>query len=158
MSDALHTGNRFRTFNVIDDFNRECLAVEIDTSLTGRRLIRVFERLRNERGLPDVLRTDNGPEFLSGEFVAWAESAGIFIQYIQPGEPNQNAYIERFNRTYREEVLNLYLFRNLVEVRETTYWWMIEYNEQRPHDSLGNMTPLDVMQNYTRNSTFKLST
>jgi putative transposase len=158
MSDALHTGNRFRTFNVIDDFNRECLAVEIDTSLTGRRLIRVFERLRNERGLPDVLRTDNGPEFLSGEFVAWAESAGIFIQYIQPGEPNQNAYIERFNRTYREEVLNLYLFRNLVEVRETTYWWMIEYNEQRPHDSLGNMTPLNVMQNYTRNSTFKLST
>jgi putative transposase len=153
MSDALYAGNRFRTFNVIDDFNRECLAVEIDTSITGRRLIRVFERLRAERGLPDVLRTDNGPEFLSGEFVAWAESVGIFIQYIQPGEPNQNAYIERFNRTYREEVLNLYLFRNLVEVRETTYWWRIDYNEQRPHDSLGNMTPLDVMQSYTRNST-----
>jgi len=90
--------------------------------------------------------------------VTWAESAGMFIQYIQPGEPNQNAYIERFNRIYREEVLNLYLFRNLAEVRETTYWWMIEYNEQRPHDSLGNMTPLDVMQHYTRNSTFNLST
>jgi len=158
MSDALHAGNRFRTFNVIDDFNRECLAVEIDTSLTGRRLIRVFEQLRNERGLPDVLRVDNGPEFLSGDFVAWAESAGMFIHYIQPGEPNQNAYIERFNRTYREEVLNLYLFRNLAEVREATYWWMIDYNEHRPHDSLGNMTPLDVMQNYTGNSTFKLST
>lgn len=158
MSDALHVGNRFRTFNVIDDFNRECLAVEIDTSLTGKRLIRVFERLRSERGLPGVLRVDNGPEFLSSDFVAWAESAGMFILYIQPGEPNQNAYIERFNRTYREEVLNLYLFRNLAEVRETTYWWMIDYNEQRPHDSLGNMTPLDVMQNYTGNSTFNLST
>lgn len=84
MSDTLYAGNRFRTFNVIDDFNRECLAVEIDTSITGKRLIRVFERLRLERGLPDVLRTDNGPEFLCGEFVAWAESAGMMIQYIQP--------------------------------------------------------------------------
>lgn len=158
MSDALHAGNRFRTFNVIDDFNRECLAVEIDTSLTGRRLIRVFERLRNERGLPDVLRVDNGPELLSGDFVDWAESVGMFILYIQPGEPNQNAYIERFNRTYREEVLNLYLFRNLNEVRETTYWWMIDYNERRPHDALDHMTPLEVMQRYTGNSTFNLST
>ncbi len=101
VSDALYAGKRFRTFNVIDDFNRECLAVEIDTSLTGKRLIRVFERLRVERGLPNVLRTDNGPEFLSGDFVAWSEASGMLIQYIQPGEPNQNAYIERFNRTYR---------------------------------------------------------
>lgn len=158
VSDALYAGKRFRAFNVIDDFNRECLAVEIDTSLTGRRLIRVFERLKAERGLPDVLRTDNGPEFLCGEFVAWAEANGMLIQYIQPGEPNQNAYIERFNRTYREEVLNLYLFNSLTEVREITYWWMIDYNEQRPHDSLGNMTPLDVMLRYTGNSAFKLST
>ncbi len=158
MSDSLYTGNRFRVFNVIDDFNRQCLAVEIDTSLTGRRLIRLFERLRSEQGLPDVLRVDNGPEFLGGEFVSWAESAGMFIQYIQPGAPNQNAYIERFNRTYREEVLNLYLFRNLAEVRETTYWWMIDYNEKRPHDSLENMTPLEVMEQYAGNSTFKLST
>jgi putative transposase len=122
MSNSLYAGKRFRTFNVIDDFNRELLHVEIDTSITGRRLIRVFERLRLERGLPQVLRTDNGPEFLSGEFVAWAESAGMSIQYIQPGEPNQNAYIERFNRTYRTEVLDLYLFRTLNEVREITHW------------------------------------
>jgi putative transposase len=122
MSDSLYAGKRFRTFNVIADFNRELLHVEIDTSITGRRLIRVFERLRLERGLPQVLRTDNGPEFLSGEFVAWAESAGMSIQYIQPGEPNQNAYIERFNRTYRTEVLDLYLFRTLNEVREITHW------------------------------------
>jgi len=158
MSDTLYAGKRFRTLNVIDDFNRECLAVEIDTSITGRRLIRVFERLRSERGLPDILRTDNGPEFLSRDFVAWAESAGMIIRYIQPGEPNQNAYIERFNRTYREEVLSLYLFNTLTEVREATYWWLIDYNEHRPHDSLGSMTPDECLKNYTRNSTFKLST
>ena len=158
VSDALYAGRRFRTFNVIDDFNRECLAVEIDTSLTGTRLIRVFERLRAERGLPNVLRTDNGPEFLSGDFVAWAEANGMFIQYIQPGEPNQNAYIERFNRTYREELLSLYLFNNLSEVREATYWWRNDYNELRPHDSLGNMTPAEYMENYSRNSTLELST
>jgi putative transposase len=158
MSDALYAGRRFRTFNVIDDFNRECLAVEIDTSITGTRLIRVFERLRVERGLPDVLRTDNGPEFLSGDFVAWAETNGMFIQYIQPGEPNQNAYIERFNRTYREELLSLHLFNNLSEVREATYWWRNDYNELRPHDSLGDMTPVEFMENYTGNSTFNLST
>ena len=158
MSDSLYAGNRFRIFTIIDDFNRQCLAVEIDTSLTGKRLIRIFERLRSERGLPDVLRVDNGPEFLGGEFVSWVESAGMFIQYIQPGEPNQNAYIERFNRTYREEVLDLYLFRNLAEVREITYWWIIDYNEKRPHDSLENMTPLEVMERYTGNSTLKLST
>jgi putative transposase len=113
MSDSLYAGKRFRTFNVIDDFNREVLLIEIDTSITGRRLIRIFERLQLDRGLPDLLRVDNGPEFLSGEFITWAESAGMMIQYIQPGKPNQNVYIERFNRTYRNELLDLYEFRNL---------------------------------------------
>jgi len=158
MSDALYAGRRFRTFNVIDDFNREALAVEIDTSITGGRLIRVFEYLQAWRGLPETLRVDNGPEFISAEFVAWAEEAGMTIRYIQPGKPNQNAYIERFNRTYREEVLSLYLFKDLAEVRETTYWWMIEYNEDRPHDSLGDKTPKEYMQLNAENSTFELST
>jgi putative transposase len=158
MSDTLSGGKTFRTFNVIDDFNREGLAIEIDTSLTGRRLIRVFERLRQERGLPDVLRVDNGPEFLSGDFVAWAESAGMMIHYIQPGEPNQNAYIERFNRTYRNEVLSLYLFRNLGEVREITYWWLRDYNEMRPHDSLDDLPPAEYLCLHYGNSTFQLST
>lgn len=158
MCDNLYTGSRFRTFNVIDDFNRECLAVEIDTSITGRRLTRVFERLRSERGLPEVLRVDNGPEFLSGDFVAWAEQAGMAIQYIQPGQPNQNAYVERFNRTYREEFLSLYLFRNLHEVREGTHAWRIDYNERRPHDALGDLTPEEYRQNNAGNSTLKLST
>lgn len=157
MSDVLSTGKRIRTFNVMDDFNREVLHIEIDTSITGRRLIRVFERLRLERGLPDTLRVDNGPEFLSGEFVVWAESSGMMIQYIQPGEPNQNAYIERFNRTYRNELLDLYLFRNLAEVREATYWWMMEYNEQRPHDSLDDLTPAEYLSKNAGNSTYQLS-
>ena len=158
MSDTLYAGKRFRTFNVIDDFNREALKIEIDTSITSRRLIRVFEQLRLDRGLPDLLRVDNGPEFLSGEFVAWAESVGMMIHYIQPGEPNQNAYIERFNRTYRNELLDLYLFRNLAEVREATYWWMIEYNEERPHDSLGDLTPDEYISENAGNSTLHLST
>jgi len=153
MSDSLYARGRFRTFNVIDDFNRESLAIEVDTSLTAKRLIRIFEVLRETRGLPDVLRVDNGPEFTSGEFVAWAEENGMFIQYIQPGKPNQNAFIERFNRTYREELLNLYIFESLTDVREKTYWWRITYNEERPHDALGNMTPAQYLEKYAENST-----
>jgi putative transposase len=158
MSDALYAGNRFRAFTLIDDFNREAVAVEIDTSIRARRLIRIFEQLMQDRGLPNILRVDNGPEFISGEFVAWAESVGMQIQYIQPGEPNQNAYIERFNRTYREEVLDLYLFSDLQEVRETTYWWKIDYNENRPHDALGDLTPAEYLQQNAGNSTLQLST
>jgi len=105
MSDALYRGPRFRTFNVLDDFNREALAIEIDTSLTSMRLIRVFEQLAEERGLPGMLRVDNGPEFLGSEFTGWCVTNGIFIDYIEPGKPNQNAYVERFNRSYRTEVL-----------------------------------------------------
>jgi len=120
MSDALYGGTRFRTFNILDDFNREVLAIKIDTSLTRGRLIQVFEQLEIERGLPDMLRTDNGPEFLGKVFTQWCNDHGIFIDYIEPGKPNQNAYIERFNRTYRNEVLDTWLFRNLDEVREIT--------------------------------------
>ncbi len=158
MSDALYCGRRFRTFNVLDDFNRELLAIEIDTSLTSRRLIRVFEQLRTERGLPQVLRVDNGPEFLGEAFTEWAQAHGMTIRYIQPGQPNQNAYIERFNRTYRDEVLDVYLFRTLDEVREATHWWSIEYNEERPHDALDDRTPLECLTQTAGNSTSELST
>jgi putative transposase len=158
MSDALYHGPRFRTFNVIDDFNREALAIEIDTSLRASRLLRVFERLGAERGYPAVLRVDNGPEFTSSEFMAWAAAHGIQLRYIQPGQPNQNAFIERFNRTYREEVLNLYLFHSLEEVREMTYHWMIDYNEARPHDALGDVPPGKYRAKTAGHSTFTLST
>ncbi len=156
MSDALFNGRRFRTFNIVDDFNREVLHIEVDTSITSERLVRVFEQIRKERGLPQVLRTDNGPEFLGEAFTSWAKNAGMAIRYIQPGKPNQNAYIERFNRTYREEVLDQHLFTSLEDVREATYWWMIEYNEERPHNSLGNLTPLETRQKFAENSTFPL--
>ena len=157
MSDALANGRRFRTFNVVDDFNREALHIEIDTSITSSRLVRVFERLRSQHGLPKFLRTDNGPEFLGEIFTSWAKDAGMAIQYIQPGKPNQNAYIERFNRTYRDELLNQYLFASLDDVREATYWWMLEYNEQRPHDSLGDLTPHEARLQIAGNSTLQLS-
>jgi len=157
MSDALHNGRRFRTFNVVDDFNRQALHIEIDTSITSMRLVRVFERLRDEHSLPQVLRTDNGPEFLGESFTQWAKAEGMAIQYIQPGKPNQNAYIERFNRTYREELLDQHLFLSLTDVRDATYWWMIEYNEERPHDALGDLTPMEARQQAVRDSSFELS-
>ena len=157
MSDALACGRQFRTFNVLDDFNREILHIEIDTSITSQRLVRIFEKLREQHGLPQVLRTDNGPEFLGEIFTSWAKEAGMAIQYIQPGKPNQNAYVERFNRTYREELLDQYLFARLEDVREATYWWMLEYNEERPHDSLGDRTPAEARQQIAGNSTYELS-
>ena len=157
MSDALTNGVRFRTFNVLDDYNREALAIEIDTSLPSARLVRVFEQLATERGLPDILRTDNGPEFLGEVFVSWCQARGILIDSIEPGKPNQNAFIERFNRSYREEVLDTWLFRNLDEVRELTWAWMLEYNEDRDHDSLGGLTTAEALHQ-ARVSTFELST
>jgi putative transposase len=157
MSDALLNGRRFRTFNVVDDFNRQALHIEIDTSITSMRLVRIFKRLQAEHGLPQVLRTDNGPEFLGEAFTNWAKNVGMAIQYIQPGKPNQNAYIERFNRTYREELLDQHLFLSLADVREATHWWIIEYNEERPHDALGDLTPMETRQKAARNSGFELS-
>ena len=157
MSDALYDGLRFRTFNVLDHFNREAVAIEVDTSLTGLRILRVFEQLRAERQLPQILRVDNGPEFLGTEFRSWAHENGIQIEYIQPGKPNQNAFIERFNRTYREEVLDVWLFSSLEQVREKTWRFLLEYNEERPHDSLGDLTPLERYNQHARNSTFEWS-
>lgn len=158
MSDALACGRRFRTFNVVDDFNREALHIEIDTSINSNRLVRIFEQLKQRHGLPQVIRSDNGPEFLGEVFVQWLRDQGVAIQYIQPGKPNQNAYIERFNRTFREELLDQHLFLRLEDVREAAYWWMLEYNEQRPHDSLGNLTPSEYRQKLARSSDFELST
>ena len=154
MSDALVCGRRFRTFNVVDDFNRELLHIEVDTSITSARLVRIFEQLQRDHGLPQVLRTDNGPEFLGESFVQWAKAHGMAIQYIQPGKPNQNAYIERFNRTFREEVLDQHLWASIDDVREAAWWWMLEYNEERPHDSLGDMTPVEYRQQVAEGSTY----
>lgn len=157
MADALACGRAFRTFNITDDFNREIVHIEIDTSITSARLVRIFEQIQQERPLPQVLRTDNGPEFLGEIFTQWAKANGMAIQYIQPGKPNQNAYIERFNRTYREEVLDQYLFSRLQDVREATWRFLIDYNEHRPHDSLDSMTPAEYRNYRARNSTLEMS-
>lgn len=141
MHDALMCGKRFRTLNVIDEGVRECLAIEIDTSLPAARVVRVLEQICKWRGYPNQLRMDNGPEFVSSQLVAWCEQNHVEMIHIQPGKPNQNAYIERFNRTFREEVLNAYLFNSLNQVREITWQWIIDYNEERPHDALGGLTP-----------------
>jgi putative transposase len=157
VSDSLICGKRFRLFNVIDDFNRECVHIEVDTSITSRRLVKVFEQLEVSHGLPEILRTDNGPEFLGEIFVDWLREKGVILQYIQPGKPNQNAYIERFNLTMREDLLDPNLFLRVRDVREGAYWFAQEYNEERPHDSLQDMTPKEVKENYVRNSTLDLS-
>lgn len=141
MHDTLYVGRRFRTLNVLDEGVREGLYIEIDTSLTAERVVRVMERLKTWRGLPGAIRCDNGPELTSQTFVDWCEENDIEIRYIQPGKPNQNAYIERFNRTYREEVLSAYLFDDLDQVRDITFQWLISYNEERPHDALGGLPP-----------------
>ncbi len=159
MSDALYVGRRFRTLNVLDEGVREVLDIEIDTSLTGERVIRVLERIAEWRGLPKAIRCDNGPELISRVFVDWCAHHQIEIRYIQPGKPNQNAFIERFNRTYRDEVLSAYLFENLDQVREITQDWIVCYNEKRPHDSLGGLPPAVFRQTQTAGiSTYELST
>lgn len=129
---------------------------KVDTSINSARLVRVFEQIRQNHGLPQVLRSDNGPEFLGEVFTAWAKTNVVAIQYIQPGKPNQNAYIERFNRTFREEVLDQQLFACLEDIREAVHWWMIEYNEQRPHESLGDLTPAEYRQQAAGSSTYEM--
>lgn len=141
MSDSMVGNRKFRTFNVIDDCSREVLAIEIDTSISAKRVIRTLERIIEQRGKPKMIRTDNGPEFTSKDFELWCRDSQINIQFIQPGKPMQNGYIERFNRLYREAILDAYLFFELNEVKLLTEEWINEYNFKRPHESLNNMTP-----------------
>jgi putative transposase len=141
MSDTLVNGRKFRTLNIIDDCNREALAIEIDTSLSSKRVIRTLEQVIDWRGKPKVIRVDNGPEFTAKDFEWWCKEKNITIQFIQPGRPMQNGFIERFNGTYRKEILDAYVFFELNEVRTLTAQWMEEYNTRRPHEGLGNSTP-----------------
>jgi len=131
MSDALGDGRRFRTFNVIDDCRREALAIEIDLNLGSRRVVRVLDRIAEVRGYPAKIRFDNGPEFTSVAIADWAERNGVELEFIKPGRPMQNGFIERFNRTYREAVLDMYIFESLDQVRELTAAW-IEFYRKLP--------------------------
>jgi len=147
MSDSLANGCPFRTFNVLDDFNREGLWIEIDMSLPATRVTLVLDMIASERGYPTQVRVDNGPEFISHQMAGWAWKHAVHIQYIQPGKPAQNGFVERFNRTYREDVLDAYVFHSLEEVKRITFEWLEEYNSIRPHASLGNQTPYEFAAN-----------
>ncbi len=144
MSDTLTDDRRFRCFNVLGDRTREILAIEIDLNLGSRRVIRVLDRLAEYRGLPRRLRLDNGPEFTSIAVAEWTERNQVELEFIKPGRPMQNGYIERFNGTYRRAILDMYIFETLDEVRELTADWIDFYNNRRPHDALGGLPPRTV--------------
>ena len=143
-SDVLTDGRRFRTLNVLDDYNRQLLGVEIDVELPASRVVQVLTRLVECHGRPAQLRTDNGPEFISARLSDWCEKQGIVLHLIQPGKPTQNAYIERFNGSFRRELLDAHLFRSLAHVRQLVAEWMLDYNTQRPHQALNFMTPSNL--------------
>ena len=145
MSDVLQHGHRFRAFNVVDDFNREVLGIDINSGITADRVTRYLDQIAAWRGYPERIRCDNGPEFTSTELATWAEQHQVHIDFIKPGKPFQNGFVERLNRTYREDVLDLYLFSNLDEVRQVTDDWIQLYNHERPHDGLNDMTPIEYL-------------
>jgi putative transposase len=142
---VLYDGRRFRTLNVIDEANREALAIQVAQSLPASMLIRTMDRLVDWYGAPKSIRMDNGPEMTSREFVAWAQRRGIALNHIEPGEPNQNAYVERSNRTFRTEVLDAWLFNSIEQVQAIADDWLTQYNEYRPHDALGGKPPKQFM-------------
>jgi putative transposase len=152
VSDVLTNGRRFRVLNIIDDFNREAIAMEVGLSMPSERVINVLENVIWSSGKPQSIRVDNGPEFISDIFRNWCNGNDVKIKYIQPGKPTQNSFIERFNGSYRKSILDAYLFNNLSQVRELTEEWMRDYNENRPHESLGDLSPKEYLENM-RNQT-----
>ncbi|AGI08410.1 ISxac4 transposase [Xanthomonas citri subsp. citri Aw12879] len=155
MSDALACGRRFRTFNVVDDFNREALHIEVDTSINSQRLVRVRpDQTRSWLAAGGAL--GQRPRVPGRSVHQLAQDQWRRTAVHPAGKPNQNAFIERFNRTFREEVLDLNLFACLDDVREAAHWWMIDYNEARSHDSLGGMTPVEYRNKYAESSTFEV--
>lgn len=141
MHDSLYCGKRFRTLNIIDEGTRECLAIEVDTSLPAERVRRVLERLRMERGLPKQIRVDNGPELISINLLNYYKTHHVELCHIQPSKPQQNGFIERFNGSFRREFLNAYLFESLSQVREMVWFWQQDYNQNRTHESLNHLPP-----------------
>ena len=142
VTDVLDNKRRFRAFTIIDDYNREALHIEIDFSLTSDRIVWVLDHLINKKGKPEKIRMDNGPEFIANITAQWSEMHDIEFHYIQPGKPAQNAFIERFNGSYRRGVLDKYIFEDIDQVREQTQIWMQDYNHYRPHDALGKIPPV----------------
>jgi putative transposase len=145
MHDQLSDGRSFRLFNVLDDFNREGLGIEVDLSLPSARVIRALEQIIEWRGRPAAIRCDNGPEYLSEAIRDWARSQDIRLEHIQPGKPQQNAYVERYNRTVRYDWLNQTLFDSIAEVQESATRWLWTYNHERPNMAIGGITPIQKL-------------
>jgi len=141
VADGLIGGRRLRCLTIVDDCTRECLAIEVDTSITGQRVQSVLERLADTRGLPKSITVDNGPEFDGQVLDKWAYRSSVHLSFIRPGKPNENAYIESFNGKFRDECLNEHWFISLAHARSVIEAWRIEYNTERPHSSLSNLTP-----------------
>ena len=142
MHDVLENGRSFRVLNIMDDFNREALAIEASHSFPSELVTRVLDRLTECQGFPEAIRVDNGTEFIAHHFKNWCKNKQIDIQYTQPGKPTQNAYIERFNRLFREDVLDAYIFENINHVKLLSEHWREDYNHNHPHTSLMGMSPI----------------
>jgi putative transposase len=141
MVDTLADGRGFRTLNIVDDFTRECVAIEVDRSLPGARVVRVLDRLAETIGLPDTLVMDNGPEFSGRTLDTWAYARGVQLRFIRPGKPTENAFVESFNGKFRDECLNEHWFASVAEAQQLIEAWRVDYNTVRPHSALHGATP-----------------
>jgi len=148
MSDTLWHGRRYRVLNIIDEFNRELLHVKVDTSLPARRVIEALEQVCEYKGYPNSIRVDNGPEFISAHLELWCKRYNIELDFIRPGKPIENARVERFNGSMRRELLDCHIFTSLSEVREKIEEWMFDYNYHRPHEALGNLSPIEFLKRH----------
>lgn len=146
MADRLGDGRTFRLLNILDDFNREGLGIEVDFSLPAERVVRALNRIIEWRGAPKAIRVDNGPEYISGTLVEWAEKQGIGLNYIQPGKPQQNAYVERYNRTVRQEWLDQTIIESIEEAQDHATQWLWTYNNDRPNMAIGGITPAQKLK------------
>ena len=152
MSDSLCDGRKFRLLNIVDDFTRESIEIEADTSISGERVTRILDHIAQRLGLPETLVIDNGPEFTGKAMLIWAKMRGVNLHHIEPGKPNQNAFIESFNGTFRNECLNTHWFLGIQEAKRETKNWQAEYNTERPHSSLGGMTPTAFRRAFEKRS------
>jgi putative transposase len=147
VSDSLFNGRRFRSLTIVDNYSRECLAIEVGQSLTGTEVVAVVERLVKERGKPERIQSDNGSEFVSRVLDKWAYENSLTLDFSRPGKPMDNATIESFNGSFRDECLNVSWFLSMEDAQEKIEKWRRDYNEFRPHSSLGDLTPRQFIDN-----------
>jgi putative transposase len=157
VSDGLADGRRLRCLAIVDDCTRECVAIEVDTSITGARVRAVLQRLADSRGLPQSITVDHGPEFEGQLLDAWAYATNVRLSFIRPGKPNENAYIESFNGKFRDECLNEHWFVTMAQARHVIEAWRIEYNTERPHSSLADLTPEEYADRRAKSDQTELS-